>query len=498
MALPIQPTNTQAGCNPVSSNCVIWQGPDIPCITLCRGDSISDVTYKVATELCDLVKQLDIQYFDVSCFPPICPKPENIHDLIQFILDTLCTATVGVTGTTKGLQPGEVSVTNCEDAMNCLVNIASCFQFTNIYGDLVTQLSIKDYAAAIGTKVCDIVSQLVVINATLISLSDRIEVFEDCDACNPVIPPIEIPTSCLTAGTDIPIEDFVQTLETAFCELQTATGPPTELYAAIAQQCVNLDTSPSLSNTSVNMGSLPGWVTAGNYNTLSDAVNNMWITICDIRSAVFNVVTTCCAPSCDNVDLFITATYSAPNILLTIGGTVSGTFADCYAAGSFIDITDAFGNTYTTQVPVIANVGGAAVTIPIGTSSLNAFTDYTVTLNVCVDDSTNSLKCNQVLTTTVTNSASCPAIVYAVGTPYNFIDYSLTNLISSPVTYIVECWNNALTTIVTSNTHVNPALGAVIGTLSSLTAGETYQVRVRVITGSTINSCPYTSVTTKP
>ena len=127
-------------------------------------------------------------------------------------------------------------------------------------------------------------------------------------------------------------------------------------------------------------------------------------------------------------------------------------------------------------MPVIANVGGAAVTIPIGTSSLNAFTDYTVTLNVCVDDSTNSLKCNQVLTTTVTNSASCPAIVYAVGTPYNFIDYSLTNLISSPVTYIVECWNNALTTIVTSNTHVNPALGAVnypITTISSYT-GEGY------------------------
>ena len=500
MALPIQPTNTQAGCNPVSSNCVIWQGPDIPCITLCRGDSISDVTYKVATEICTLVDQLDITGFDVSCFPPICPKPENIHDLIQFILDQLCSCCItnADTGTTKGLLPGEVSVSNCEDAMNCLVDIAPCFQYTNAFGDLITQLPIKDYAALIGIEVCDIASQLVVINATLVSLDDRISVFEDCDACNPVIPPIEIPTSCLTAGTDIPIEDFVQTLETAFCELQTATGPATELYAAIAQQCVNLDTSPTLSNTSVNMGSLPGWVTAGNYNTVADSLNNLWITICDIRSAVFNVVTTCCAPSCDNVDLFITATYSSPNILLTIGGTVSGTFADCYAAGSFVTITDAFGNAYTTQVPVIINVGGAAVTIPIGTSSLNAFTDYTVTLNVCVDDSTNSLKCNQVLTTTVTNSAACPAIVYAVGVPYDFIDYSLTNLISSPVTYMVECWNNTFTTIITSNTHVNPAVGAVIGTLSGLVAGVTYQVRVRVITGSTINDCPYTEVETKP
>ena len=103
MALPIQPKDTQAGCNPVSSNCVIWQGPDIPCITLCRGDSISDVTYKLATELCTLVDQLAITGFDVSCFPPICPKPENIHDLIQFILDQLCSCCItnSSTGTTS-------------------------------------------------------------------------------------------------------------------------------------------------------------------------------------------------------------------------------------------------------------------------------------------------------------------------------------------------------------------------------------------------------------
>jgi hypothetical protein len=37
MALPLEPTNTQRGCTPLSSNCVIWQGPDISCINLCKG-----------------------------------------------------------------------------------------------------------------------------------------------------------------------------------------------------------------------------------------------------------------------------------------------------------------------------------------------------------------------------------------------------------------------------------------------------------------------------
>jgi len=488
MALPIQPSDTQAGCNPVSSNCVIWQGPDIPCITLCKGDSISDVTYKVATELCTLVDQLDITGFDVSCFPPICPKPENIHDLIQFIIDQLCQQSQG-TG-------GKSSTFNCTDSLNCMVSIVPCFQKTNQYGDLITQLSIEDYATAIATKVCEIVAELVVVNARLDDLDARIQVFEDCDACNPVIPPITVPTSCLSASTDIPIATFVEDLETAFCELQTATGTTTELYSAIAQECVNLDTSPSLTNTSVNMGSLPGWITAGNYNTVADSLNNMWITICDMRSALYNVVTTCCAPSCDDVNLFITATYSSPNILLTIGGTIGGTFTDCYSGGSAVTITDTYGNTYVTSVPVVSNVGGAAVSINIGATSLNPYTDYTVSLNVCTDDPTNKLKCNQVLTTSVTNSAYCPAIVYAADVTE--IDFSLTNLISSPVTYVIECWNNALTTIVTGQTIINPAAGAVIGTLTGLTAAVTYQVRVRVIIGSVIKDCPYSSVTTKP
>ena len=89
MAIPITPKDTQKNCSPVSSNCVIWQGPDIPFLNLCQGDSISDVTAKLAAEVSTLVTDLNISNFDISCFPPICPRPENINDLIQFILDTL-------------------------------------------------------------------------------------------------------------------------------------------------------------------------------------------------------------------------------------------------------------------------------------------------------------------------------------------------------------------------------------------------------------------------
>jgi hypothetical protein len=495
MALPIQPKDTQAGCNPVSSNCVIWQGPDIPCITLCNGDSISDVTYKVATEICTLVDQLSLTTpgFDLSCFPPICPKPENIHDLIQFILDQLCDLQNGTTpaGSAKSLV-GSTSA-NCEDTLACLVPIASCFQYTNAFGDLVTQMSIKDYAAAIGSRVCSIVNSLTTLTNTVTDINDRLTVIEACDPCNPPAPVIEIPVSCLTAGTDIPIETFVQTLETTVCALQAATGTPGLIGTSIAKECINLDTSPTISNSAVNMGSLPGWVLAGSYSTMADAVNNMWLTICDMRAALQNVVNNCCSPSCNDVDITMVSSFSSPNIELSFTGT-AGSFVDCFAAGMFVEITDAYGVSYTTQVSVIPNLGGVTQLVDISISALNLYSNYTVTLNVCAANGTD--KCNQTITQTVTNTDLCPTMVYA--TDVTYIDYSFTNAISSPVTYIVECWNNALSAIVTTSTVVNPAAGPVVGSLTGLVAATTYKIRVRVIIGSTITDCGYTTATTKP
>ena len=49
----MQPVNNkQVYSTPISSNSVIWQGPNISCINLCKGDSVSDIVYKLAVELC--------------------------------------------------------------------------------------------------------------------------------------------------------------------------------------------------------------------------------------------------------------------------------------------------------------------------------------------------------------------------------------------------------------------------------------------------------------
>jgi hypothetical protein len=488
MATPIKPNDTQEGCNPISSNCVLWQGPDIPCINLCKGDTISDVTAKLASELCTIVDQLAIENFDVSCFPPICPKPENIQDLIQFILDTLC----GFEQGTVPIKSNGSGTFTCTDSLNCTVTIAKCFQYTDAFGNLVTEMSIKDYATAIANRVCTLTNTITTINSTLATFENRITTLENCVLpCRPPVFDVTVPTSCLSATTNIPLVDFVEDLEAAFCALQQATGTPTELATGTAQECINLDTTPTLNNATVTYNALPGWVSAGTYSNASHAINNIWLVLCDMRRAVESVVTNCCNQSCDSVDIRMTVLYANPTLSLIFTGSAPG-FADCSAGGMFVTITDAYGVSYTTQVAVIASLGGPAVTVNLTTSGLNLFTDYTVRLNICADN--GSLKCNDVLIETVTNTALCPSMSYAPDTTY--IDFGFTNNIASPITYIIECWNSALTAIVTSQTIVNPATGALSGSLTGLVTATNYQIRVRVIVGSTIRDCSYTSVTT--
>lgn len=81
---------TNNGCMPISSNCVIWQGPRIPCLNLCKGDSITEVLYKFATDYCELLEQLDPTKYDLSCLSNINCPPETFSELIQGIIDKIC------------------------------------------------------------------------------------------------------------------------------------------------------------------------------------------------------------------------------------------------------------------------------------------------------------------------------------------------------------------------------------------------------------------------
>jgi hypothetical protein len=76
-------------CSPVSSNCVVWQGPDIPFLDLCHGDSVTEVVFELATKVQEIITSLDPESYDLKCFDSECP-PASFEELLQAMIDRSC------------------------------------------------------------------------------------------------------------------------------------------------------------------------------------------------------------------------------------------------------------------------------------------------------------------------------------------------------------------------------------------------------------------------
>ena len=76
----MKPKNKSTNCLPISSNCTVWEGPNIQCINLCKGDTVTDVVYKLALLICDLKSQLDLTDVDLTCLVQncqLCNEPDS-------------------------------------------------------------------------------------------------------------------------------------------------------------------------------------------------------------------------------------------------------------------------------------------------------------------------------------------------------------------------------------------------------------------------------------
>jgi hypothetical protein len=136
----MKPLNAaEESCSPISSNCVIWQGPDIECLDLCKGDSISIVIFKLACLVCDLKEQLNVDSYDLTCLNlDTCDIPHTWRDFMQVVIDKLCELQALIT-------PEAV-----EEAAEDIVTVAACFT-----AELGPTATIANYIQAIGTKVCE-------------------------------------------------------------------------------------------------------------------------------------------------------------------------------------------------------------------------------------------------------------------------------------------------------------------------------------------------------
>jgi hypothetical protein len=255
-------------CNPISSNCVVWQGPDMPCIHLCKGDTVSDVVAKLATELCTVLDTLDVTNYDIACFNITTCGPTNFQQLIQFVIDQVCSLQDDI----NNANPGKTPLGGCPD---CLVTVADCF-----IPELGETTQLVNYVQALASKVCTLILQIGVIQNTLIDLGDRVTVLESYFPL-PAPTEVDITPDCVLPSIPTPVSDVVIALESAWCSLIGVLGDDTAIYNAILAQCVA--DGDARKDGGGTMSSIPGWISAP-VATLAQSIVNLWLTVCDLRS----------------------------------------------------------------------------------------------------------------------------------------------------------------------------------------------------------------------
>lgn len=259
-------------CSPVSSNCIVWQGPDISCINICTGDTISDVVAALATELCTLLDQTNVNNYDLACLGAAC-GPKDFQALIQLLINKICEL--------NGITPDTVKST--EGCPDCIVDIADCFRTGGN-----TTMQLLDYVQMIAEKVCALIDEINALQIQINNLDIRVTVLENTPPPTFTLPSILVDCT-LTEGVivggssytiDLVLNALLNDNINGYCSLIDATGLPADLFSAVSSECIT-STTITLSNPPVPYGTeyLGTWVNSP--TTVADAINNIWIVLCD-------------------------------------------------------------------------------------------------------------------------------------------------------------------------------------------------------------------------
>ena len=347
--IPTNSSGTTNGCDNISSNCVVWQGPDITCINLCSGDTISEVTAKIATKVCDLItngviSNPSLTGLDLTCLNIAGTTPTEIVPVLQAMVVEICSNTAAAS-----TKPSSSTLP--------IMTLPACLQYNDANGNPVTELRLDLFAELIAQQVCTNLSSINLINSTVTNYSNRLDVLEACVLpCSGAIAQVQIIPTCVSnVGVLTNVSVVVSALESAYCTLVGGTGTVAQMNLAIAQSSI-VSASPTRNNSSATYSSIGGWNLTP--TTLAQSLQNAWVVIDDLYTAVGSIQTNCCAGGCSAVTFaYTTATSTSgqgtiDNVNFNfIGSTIPNTFNDS-AGFSLVTLTDILGASLSTVVSV--------------------------------------------------------------------------------------------------------------------------------------------------
>ena len=484
--IPTNSSGTTNGCDNISSNCVIWQGPDISCIDLCTGDTISEVTKKIGDKVCQIITDgvtanPSLAGLDLTCLNIPGTTPTTLVPVLQAMVTEICA--------NKSSSSGGGGSTTLP-----MMTLPACLQYNDPSGNPVTQLRLDEFATLIANQVCTNLASINTINSTLTSIDNRVSILEACVLpCSGAVTEVQIVPTCVSnVGVLTNVSVVVLALESAFCSLQNAVGLPAAINSAVNQTTLTSSTT-SLANTSTSYGSIVGWNASP--STMAQSLQNAWVVIDDLYNALSSVQTNCCPGGCDGITFaYTTATSTNSNGIIDninfsfINSTIPNTFNDS-AGFSKATVTDSLGASLT-QTFSVSSLQTNPNGFNFNVSTLNTQGDMNVVVNFSVTDGVDTCTANQ--SNVVPGLIPCPTPA-ASNITQTGVDVSFANQIGATATYVIDILDS--NGVVAATYTVNNPGSIVTHSFTGLTPSTTYSIRLTVQYGGQTQVCTTTQVT---
>ena len=431
--VPIRSNSNKENCSPISSNCVVWQGPDLACINLCKGDSVSDVVYKIAVEICELKSDLGLSDIDLTCLVQVCqttPEPaKTLTNILTLLVNKVCC----LSDIVKGIPtPGTPYV-------EPTISLTSyCPELT---GGVLTSLVLSDLVKRIATVLCNAWGQINTHTSQIAQNTSDIRILQNS------VPPVLTVSSCLS-GTIEDIDVVLANLEGQFCGYKAVLGSTSQITTSYGPNIVCVTGSTKqLVNPKQTMSGITGW--RNTPATLAEHLQNLWLTVCDMRSAVNLILTTCCQVSCESIVIKLSYKWidSETLRLFFTGTTLPMGFYDC-GGETVLTLTDGLGNIAYTVGLKLRDADPSVRDGILDDLSINPLYSFDVTTLGSVDVTTGlTISANACFTNDDISCIKCLGL--------NVIPYvstgccTLTATVPTTITYKV-CYSPATTTTTTA------------------------------------------------
>jgi hypothetical protein len=515
---PYQSSSDKENCSPISSNCIIWQGPNISCINLCKGDSVSDIVYKLAVQLCDIqantaiTEPNGVSLLQLDCLLQLCAATATPQlttaAVLQLIIDKVCctyselssaiTELEIFTGYNRNGNSGGTgsSARSSGSYSEPILDLPPCLYYNDPFTGLqVTTLELTPYVVHLANSFCTLQATVEEHTNQITVLEGKVTVLETTPCCytTPVIMP-NCTYGSVYNGVSTQIDNVVNSLSIEYCALRNTLGTNTQLLSAAGSQCANLGALNALSQSGT-MSSVAGW--NNTINTFAQSMQNLWLTVCDMRGVINDLKACCGAANCSSFLLGFTVgsgTTTSTNLTLIFFPltNIPAGYDDCLA-GSTVTVTD--GNV-TFTFPFLLKIEGldpAGINFDITSAGLNQYLPWTITVNGCIVNPAGT--CNKIVslvnpaitpTTTTTTAVPCTQYIIQIST------VDLDNASGTVYVTYYDCDNIFRSHTFTTTTEIiTPCVrSGYIPTLFYIADGEPVPCSTESTNQNTLASCP--------